>query len=49
MVEEARLEDVGSGVAPVSPGWFVVSVGEQRGCGTTPSVGAACSRAADAF
>src|SRR6478752_5817771 len=28
MVEEARLEDVGSGLAPVSPGWFVVSVGE---------------------
>lgn len=28
MVEEARLEDVGSGLAPVSPGWFVVNVGE---------------------
>lgn len=28
MVEEARLEDVGSGRAPVSPGWFVVNVGE---------------------
>jgi uncharacterized cupin superfamily protein len=26
MVEEARLEDVGSGLAPVSEGWFVVSV-----------------------
>jgi uncharacterized cupin superfamily protein len=25
-VEEARLEDVGSGLAPVSPGWFVVNV-----------------------
>jgi uncharacterized cupin superfamily protein len=25
---EARLEDVGSGLAPVSPGWFVVNVGE---------------------
>jgi uncharacterized cupin superfamily protein len=28
MVEEARLDDVGSGFAPVSPGWFVVNVGE---------------------
>ena len=27
-VEEARLEDVGSGLAPLSPGWFVVNVGE---------------------
>jgi uncharacterized cupin superfamily protein len=28
MVEEARLEDVGSGLTPVSPGWFVVNVAE---------------------
>ena len=28
MAEEARLEDVGSGLAPVDPGWFVVNVGE---------------------
>jgi uncharacterized cupin superfamily protein len=28
MVEEARLEDVGSGRTPVSPGWFVVNVCE---------------------
>lgn len=28
MVEEAQLDDVGSGLAPVSPGWFVVNVGE---------------------
>ena len=28
MVPEARLEDVGSGLAPISPGWFVVNVGE---------------------
>ena len=28
MVEEAHLDDVGSGLAPVSPGWFVVNVGE---------------------
>jgi uncharacterized cupin superfamily protein len=28
MVEEARLEDVGPGLAPVSDGWFVVNVGE---------------------
>lgn len=28
MVEEARLDEVGSGLSPVSPGWFVVNVGE---------------------
>ena len=27
-VEEARLENVGSGLAPATPGWFVVNVGE---------------------
>ena len=25
-IDEAKLEDVGSGLAPVSPGWFVVNV-----------------------
>ncbi len=28
MVDEARLEQVGSGLAPTTPGWFVVNVGE---------------------
>ena len=28
MVEQAKLEDVGSGIAPVSDGWFVVNAGE---------------------
>jgi uncharacterized cupin superfamily protein len=28
VVEEARLDEVGSGLAPVSPGWFVVNVAE---------------------
>ena len=28
MVDEARLEEVGSGVAPVNPGWFVVNIAE---------------------
>jgi uncharacterized cupin superfamily protein len=27
-IDEAKLEDVGSGLAPVSPGWFVVNVDE---------------------
>ena len=27
-VDEARLEDVGSGLAPVSPGWFVVNAAD---------------------
>jgi len=28
MVAEARLEDVGTGLAPVTPGWFVVNVAD---------------------
>jgi uncharacterized cupin superfamily protein len=28
VIEEARLEDVGTGLAPASPGWFVVNAGE---------------------
>jgi uncharacterized cupin superfamily protein len=28
MIEEARLEDVGSGLAPVSEGWFVVNAAD---------------------
>lgn len=28
MVQEARLEDVGSGLAPVTAGWFVVNVAD---------------------
>ena len=28
MVEQAKLEDVGSGLAPASDGWFVVNAGE---------------------
>jgi hypothetical protein len=28
MLEEARLDDVGAWLAPVSPGWFVVNVTE---------------------
>jgi uncharacterized cupin superfamily protein len=28
MIEEAQLEEVGSGLAPVSPGWFVVNASE---------------------
>jgi quercetin dioxygenase-like cupin family protein len=28
MVDEARLEDVGTGLAPVTPGWFVVNAAD---------------------
>jgi hypothetical protein len=28
MAKEARLDDVGSGLTPVSPGWFVVNVAD---------------------
>jgi uncharacterized cupin superfamily protein len=39
VTEEARLEDVGSGLAPVSPGWFVVNAGAApRVLGQRPGV-----------
>jgi len=41
MVEEARLEDVGSGLAPVSAGWFVVNVRDAAWV-TNDVFGAAC-------
>jgi uncharacterized cupin superfamily protein len=40
-VEEARLEDVGSGLAPVSEGWFVVNVQEAAWL-TNDAFGARC-------
>jgi len=42
MVEEARLEEVGSGLAPVSPGWFVVNAGE-AGWVRNDAFGARCT------
>jgi uncharacterized cupin superfamily protein len=41
MVERARLEDVGSGLAPVSPGWFVVNAREAAWL-TSEAFGARC-------
>jgi uncharacterized cupin superfamily protein len=41
LVEEARLEDVGSGLAPVSDGWFVVNVREAAWL-TNDAFGARC-------
>ena len=41
MVDEARLEDVGSGLTPVSPGWFVVNVRDAAWL-TNPAFGARC-------
>jgi uncharacterized cupin superfamily protein len=40
-VEEARLEDVGSGLAPVTDGWFVVNVREGAWL-TNDAFGAKC-------
>ena len=46
-VDEARLDEVGSGLAPASTGWFVVNVGEAAWvCETKRSAAGACSRAA---
>jgi quercetin dioxygenase-like cupin family protein len=44
--EEAKLEDVGSGLAPVSPGWFVVNVREAAWV-TNEAFGARCLFEAD--
>jgi uncharacterized cupin superfamily protein len=41
LVEEARLEDVGSGLAPVSDGWFVVNVRDAAWL-TNEAFGARC-------
>ena len=41
MVEEARLEAVGSGLAPASAGWFVVNVRDAAWL-TNPAFGARC-------
>ena len=43
---QARLEDVGSGLAPVSPGWFVVNVREAAWV-TNEAFGARCLFEAD--
>jgi uncharacterized cupin superfamily protein len=41
MVEQARLDDVGSGLAPVSDGWFVVNVRDAAWL-TNDALGARC-------
>jgi uncharacterized cupin superfamily protein len=46
MVEEARLEEVGSGLAPVTDGWFVVNVREAAWL-TNDAFGARCVFEAD--
>ena len=43
---QARLEDVGSGLAPVSPGWFVVNVRDAAWV-TNEAFGARCLFEAD--
>jgi uncharacterized cupin superfamily protein len=46
MVEEARLEEVGSGLAPVSDGWFVVNARDAAWLGSD-AFGARCMFEAD--
>jgi uncharacterized cupin superfamily protein len=41
MIEEAKLEDLGSGLAPVTHGWFTVNV-RDAGWETNDALGAAC-------
>ena len=41
MTNEARLEDVGSGLAPVTPGWFVVNA-RDAAWRTNPAFGMRC-------
>lgn len=42
VVKEARLEDAGSGLAPVTEGWFVVNVRDAEWFSSEPRGGAAC-------
>jgi uncharacterized cupin superfamily protein len=46
MVEEARLEEVGSGLTPVSEGWFVVNVADAAWL-VNDAFGARCAFEAD--
>jgi uncharacterized cupin superfamily protein len=46
VIDEARLEDVGSGLAPVSPGWFVVNVRDAAWL-TNPAFGGRCAFESD--
>jgi hypothetical protein len=46
VTDEARLEDVGSGLAPVTAGWFVVNVAEAAWL-TNDAFGARCVFEAD--
>lgn len=46
MAPEARLEDVGSGLAPVTPGWYVVNV-RNAAWVTNEAFGARCLFEAD--
>jgi uncharacterized cupin superfamily protein len=48
MVNEARLEPVASGLAPVSPGWFVVNARDAAWV-TNPEFGGVCIFESDDF
>lgn len=49
MVNEARLERVASGLAPVTPGWFVVNTAEAAWVTNDDSVGGVCIFESDEF
>ena len=48
MIDEARLEDVGSGLAPVSEGWFVVNARDAAWL-TNETFGGVCIFESDDF
>ena len=49
MVNEARLERVASGLAPVTPGWFIVNTGEAAWVTNDDWCGGACIFESDDF
>lgn len=49
MVAEARLEQVASGLAPVTPGWFVVNVADAAWVSNDESFGGVCIFESDDF
>src|SRR5579862_9138510 len=49
MVAEARLERVASGLAPVTPGWFVVNVADAAWVSNDESFGGVCIFESDDF
>jgi uncharacterized cupin superfamily protein len=48
-MDEARMEQVASGIAPVTPGWFVVNAADAAWCSNDEAYGGVCIFESDEF